>query len=178
MRRPFDNSFAQNATKRELWKETFLVVTNRSINTTNRYSFFFPCNYSYLWQVSATKQSRRSLSILYLLVSSVRVHSFCVRSQSSLLCLSPRQDRFVVGSPFCSIRQRRPPVQRVLFGGLTKAGDYLFKPTHHHMEAHMMPIFKNKVKLLPSQLTDKNAAVLGAGALIWKEMEKEGKAFI
>ena len=58
-----------------------------------------------------------------------------------------------------------------LFGGLTKAGDYLFKPSRHYMEAYMMPIFKNKIKLLPSQLTDKNAAVLGAGALIWQEME-------
>ena len=32
----------------------------------------------------------------------------------------------------------------------------------------MMKLFKNKVKLLPSQL-DKNAAIYGAAALVWEE---------
>jgi len=34
----------------------------------------------------------------------------------------------------------------------------------------MFQIFKNKVKLLPSALEGRNAAVLGASALAWKEM--------
>lgn len=84
----------------------------------------------------------------------------------------------ILGMKLADIVVVNSPEAIFLFGGLTKAGDYLFKPTQHHMEAYMMPIFKNKVKLLPSQLTDKNAAVLGAGALIWKEMEKTGQAFI
>ena len=36
------------------------------------------------------------------------------------------------------------------------------------MEESMMGTFRNKVKLLPSGLMDKNAAILGSGALIWK----------
>ncbi len=59
-----------------------------------------------------------------------------------------------------------------LFGGLSKAGDYIFKPTKKYMEESVMGTFSNKVKILPSQLTDKNAAVMGASALIWKELDK------
>ncbi len=32
--------------------------------------------------------------------------------------------------------------------------------------------FKNKVKLLPSGIQSKNAAILGASALIWQELVK------
>jgi glucokinase len=59
-----------------------------------------------------------------------------------------------------------------LFGGLAKSGDYIFNPTKKYMEESVMGTFRNKVKILPSRLTDKNAAVMGASALIWKELEK------
>jgi glucokinase len=41
------------------------------------------------------------------------------------------------------------------------------------MEQYMMPIFKNKVKLLVSGLTGANTAVLGASALIWNELDRK-----
>jgi glucokinase len=59
-----------------------------------------------------------------------------------------------------------------LFGGLSKSGDYIFKPTKKYLEESVMGTFKNKVKILPSQLMDKNAAVMGSSALIWKELDK------
>ena len=59
-----------------------------------------------------------------------------------------------------------------LFGGLAKAGKYIFEPTKKYMEMHMLQIFRNKVKLLPSGIDDKNAAVLGGSALVWKELDK------
>jgi glucokinase len=57
-----------------------------------------------------------------------------------------------------------------LFGGLAKSGDFIFHPTKKYMEEAVMGTFKNKVKILPSGLMDKNAAILGAGALIWKDL--------
>jgi glucokinase len=57
-----------------------------------------------------------------------------------------------------------------LFGGLAGAGDFIFSPTREHMEKNLLKIWQNKVKLLPSGLQDKNAAVLGAAGLIWKEL--------
>ena len=59
-----------------------------------------------------------------------------------------------------------------LFGGPTAAGEMLFKPTRENMEKHLLPMYKNKVKLLPSQLKSGAAAILGASALVWKELEK------
>jgi len=57
-----------------------------------------------------------------------------------------------------------------LFGGLAAAGDYIFKPAKEHMEANLLHIFKNKVKILPSGLPMGEAAILGAGALIWHQL--------
>ncbi|MBN2756241.1 MAG: ROK family protein [Bacteroidales bacterium] len=54
-----------------------------------------------------------------------------------------------------------------LFGGLALSGDYILKPTKKYFEENLLEIFKDKVKLELSGLMGKNAAVLGAAALIW-----------
>jgi len=59
-----------------------------------------------------------------------------------------------------------------LFGGPTAAGEYLFKPTRENMEKHLLPIFKNKIKILPSKLKLGDAAIVGASALVYQELEK------
>jgi glucokinase len=61
------------------------------------------------------------------------------------------------------------PEAIIFFGGLSLAGDYIIVPTKKYMEENMLNVFKNKVKLIPSALMGKNAAVLGASALVWKE---------
>ncbi len=58
-----------------------------------------------------------------------------------------------------------------LFGGLVRAGKFLLEPTQRYMEKNMLAQFKNTVKLLPSELIDKNVAVLGAAALAWDQLE-------
>jgi len=59
------------------------------------------------------------------------------------------------------------PEAIILFGGLTKSGDLILKPTRDHMEANLIQVFQNKVKLLISHLNEADAAILGASALIW-----------
>jgi len=59
-----------------------------------------------------------------------------------------------------------------LFGGPTASGDYIFKPTRESMETHLLPVFRNKIKILPSQLKPGDAAIVGASALVYKELEK------
>ncbi len=59
------------------------------------------------------------------------------------------------------------PEAIILFGGLAKAGDLILKPTREHMEANLIQIFENKVKLLISHLKESDAAILGASALAW-----------
>ncbi len=60
------------------------------------------------------------------------------------------------------------PEAIVLFGGLTKAGDLILKPTRTHMEENLIKVFQNKVKILVSHLKESDAAILGASALAWK----------
>ncbi len=57
-----------------------------------------------------------------------------------------------------------------LFGGLSRAGNLIFDPAKKYMEEHLLPVFRNTVKILPSGLQEKNIAVLGAGALMWNEL--------
>ncbi|WP_047446480.1 ROK family protein [Alistipes sp. ZOR0009] len=57
-----------------------------------------------------------------------------------------------------------------LFGGLAKSGDYILEPTKRYMEENLCFIYKDKIKVLLSELNDKNAAVLGAAALAWAEL--------
>ena len=56
-----------------------------------------------------------------------------------------------------------------LLGGMAKAGKWIFDPTKKHLEENLLPIYQGKVKLLPSGMMNKNAAVLGAAALILEE---------
>lgn len=57
-----------------------------------------------------------------------------------------------------------------LFGGPVKSGDLLLKPTVDSMERHLMSVFRNKVKVLPSELPASDAAILGASALVWNQL--------
>ncbi len=56
-----------------------------------------------------------------------------------------------------------------LFGGLAKAGKYIFEPTKRHMEENMLFTYQGNVKLLPSGLGEE-AAILGASALVWESL--------
>jgi len=60
------------------------------------------------------------------------------------------------------------PEAIIFFGGMSKAGDLIMKPTRENMEMHLLPIFKNKVKLVFSELKEADAAILGASALVWE----------
>ncbi len=61
------------------------------------------------------------------------------------------------------------PEAIILFGGLTKAGDLILKPTKEHMEENLIQVFQNKVKILVSHLKESDAAILGASALAWEK---------
>lgn len=74
----------------------------------------------------------------------------------------------ILGEAFADFIAFSSPEAIILFGGLTKAGDLIFDPIHKHMEANLLSIYKNKVKLLMSELKESDAAVLGASALGWE----------
>lgn len=64
------------------------------------------------------------------------------------------------------------PEALFLFGGLAQAGELIFKPTIYHMEKNLMPLFRGKVKVLPSAMSNQAAPILGASSLVWDFLEK------
>jgi glucokinase len=67
------------------------------------------------------------------------------------------------------------PEAIILFGGLANSGDLLFKPTIESFEKNLLDVYRGKIKILKSGLSDFNAAVLGAAALAWSELKKVKK---
>lgn len=58
-----------------------------------------------------------------------------------------------------------------LLGGLVKAGKWIFDPTIKYFNERVLPYYKGKVSIEPSGMTGKNAAILGAAALVWDQMQ-------
>ena len=63
------------------------------------------------------------------------------------------------------------PEAIVLFGGLTRSGDLIMKPVVESMNNNIMPQWRNKIKVVFSQLKESDAAILGASALAWEVKE-------
>lgn len=80
----------------------------------------------------------------------------------------------ILGMKLADTVAHTSPEAIFLFGGLTKAGDILFTPTRESFERNLLKVYKNKIKIVPSGLQETNAAVLGASALAWKELESYG----
>lgn len=60
------------------------------------------------------------------------------------------------------------PEAVVLFGGLARSKEFIYEPTLNAMNENLLPLWKNKVSLLFSQLKESDAAILGASALAWE----------
>jgi glucokinase len=74
----------------------------------------------------------------------------------------------ILGEALANFVMFSSPEAIILFGGLTKAGDLIMNPTRQSMEENLIQIFKNKVKLMYSELQEADAAILGASALVWE----------
>jgi glucokinase len=78
----------------------------------------------------------------------------------------------ILGYKLADAVSHTSPEAIFLFGGLAMAKDLIFKPAKKSMEEYLLSIYKEKVKLLPSRLNTKNAAVLGASSLVWSNLEQ------
>lgn len=81
----------------------------------------------------------------------------------------------ILGTKLAETVVHTDPEAIFLFGGLSLAGDLIFKPTIKHMEANLMPVFRGKVKILPSGLQNQAAPILGASSLVWNYLEEKSK---
>ena len=74
----------------------------------------------------------------------------------------------ILGEALADFTVFSAPQAFILFGGLAKSGDILMKPMLNALDKNMLGIWKGKVKVLPSELKEADAAVLGASALGWE----------
>ena len=74
----------------------------------------------------------------------------------------------ILGQSFADFVAFSAPEAIVLFGGLARAKEYLYQPIMDSMNANLLPLWKNKIKIVFSQLKESDAAILGASALAWE----------
>lgn len=74
----------------------------------------------------------------------------------------------MLGRSFADFIAFSSPEAIVLFGGLARAKEFLVGPIEEAMNANVLPLWRNKVKIVFSQLKESDAAILGASALAWE----------
>ena len=74
----------------------------------------------------------------------------------------------MLGRSFADFVAFSAPEAIVLFGGLARAKEFLYEPILNSMNANLLPLWRNKIKIMFSQLKESDAAILGASALAWE----------
>ena len=74
----------------------------------------------------------------------------------------------ILGRSFADFIAFSAPEAIVLFGGLARAKEFLTGPIEESMNANVLPLWRNKVKVVYSELKESDAAILGASALAWE----------
>ena len=74
----------------------------------------------------------------------------------------------MLGRAFADFIAFSSPEAIVLFGGLARAKEFLLAPMEEAMNANFLPLWRNKIKIVFSQLKESDAAILVASALAWE----------
>lgn len=74
----------------------------------------------------------------------------------------------ILGESFADFIAFSSPEAIVLFGGLARSKEFLREPIENAMNANVLSLWRNKVKIVFSQLKESDAAILGASALAWE----------
>lgn len=81
----------------------------------------------------------------------------------------------VLGEALADFATFSSPEAFIIFGGLAKAGEMLFKPMREAYRANCLK-FQRDIKIIPSELKEADAAVLGASALGWEAQRIQNEA--
>ena len=73
----------------------------------------------------------------------------------------------LLGQSVADVVNFSAPEAIVLFGGLARNKEFLTEPILRAMNENLLPLWKNKVKLVYTSLKESDAAILGASALAW-----------
>ena len=82
-----------------------------------------------------------------------------------------RRTGYLLGVGMANYASIVNPEAIILTGGVSKAGHWLMDPFRESFEQHVFHNMRGQVKLLVSQLNDRECGVLGASALAWEVPE-------
>lgn len=82
-----------------------------------------------------------------------------------------RRTGYVLGLGLANYASIVDPEAIILTGGISHAGKWISDPTYESFENHVFGNLRGKVKLITSQLNDRERDVLGASALAWSVPE-------
>ena len=74
----------------------------------------------------------------------------------------------MLGEKLADFIEFSAPEAIVLFGGLARSKEFLTEPVTKAMNENVLPLWRDKVKLVYSQLKESDAAILGASSLAWE----------
>ena len=76
----------------------------------------------------------------------------------------------ILGETLANFITFSQPEAIILTGGLAHSGKWILNPTIKSVNKNLLPFYQNKVKILLSGLEDKDSAILGSAALVWKNI--------
>ena len=82
-----------------------------------------------------------------------------------------RRTGYILGIGMANYASLVNPEAIILTGGISHAGKWLLDPAFESLQSHVFPNMRGKLKLLVSQLDDRERDVLGASALAWSVPE-------
>ena len=100
-----------------------------------------------------------------LIVGDVDVQVGAVSAQTD------RKTGYMLGIGLANYASIIDPEAIIMTGGISHAGKWLYEPTYESFEGHIFGNLRGKVKLLNSELDDRERDVLGASVLAWSVPE-------
>ncbi len=82
-----------------------------------------------------------------------------------------RHTGYLLGIGMATYASLVNPEAIILTGGISRAGHWLINPANDSFESHVFPNMREKVKIVVSELDNRERDVLGASALAWKVPE-------
>jgi len=82
-----------------------------------------------------------------------------------------RRTGYMLGIGMANYASLVNPEAIILTGGISHAGHWIVNPANDSFESHVFPNMRDKVKIVVSELDNRERDVLGASALAWKVPE-------
>ncbi len=73
----------------------------------------------------------------------------------------------ILGRSLANVVMTLSPEAIVLFGGVVKASELILPAAKKSMEENLLPLYKNKVRLMVTELEGADASILGASLMVW-----------